>query len=611
MFNRGAYGLIALVDVRGARASSSAARRQRRNLRFSRTYEVSHASRVDEGELGPKDVVHLLDSYVIGQADAKREVSVALRERWRRLQLPDEKSVEITPKNILVSGPSGCGKTEIIRRVSKIMKAPFVKVDASTFTRRGVVGANVQDMIVDLYDRAEELCKESFARDTKDVVRRAAEDILAEAMVQEIYTCHAQSQVPQPKTPDVPPSSRQFIPVQGTGGPQPPLPSATQMLSALGGALKGSGTSLVFVQEQDKRGAGAEGHGAGQGDDASAANNIETLLGKPLAELVAMGDKLEGFVKGKVQELGKEHNRTKLSYDVLRKASAGEGENDDEVVITLSAETRGGMDRPLQMLLGGQTEHVPKTGTVREYLRWLEEDVAEALSQFRFSGHRCPVKDAVEKWGIVCIDEIDKVVGRKADGNDRWMNTDVQQELLTLIEGTKVDLDSVRTQKRGGAVLMRMSPNTDKQVIDTTHILFVCAGAFTLCKPHDMLIELLGRLPVRVSIHSLTEDNLHQILTNTKYPMVQQQSDLFSTEGVELKWEDDAVREIARIAWNLNNETENTGARVLSSILRAVLSELSFRASDLKGQTVTITRELVVERTQKLFPEKRLNTYVL
>ena len=172
---------------------------------------------------------------------------------------------------------------------------------------------------------------------------------------------------------------------------------------------------------------------------------------------------------------------------------ADEGEAEGEVVVSMTDGRNAG--QPLAMLLGGPVDPAPSTGSVKEYLRWLEEEVSDALSHFRFSGPHCPITELVEKWGIVCIDEIDKVVAKKSDGqSDKWMNTDVQQELLTLIEGTKVDIEAMRQQKRGGAVLKVGDTKSDKQIIDTTHILFVCAGAFTLCKPQVCFKGLSGTI---------------------------------------------------------------------------------------------------------------------
>ena len=284
-------------------------RRQRRNLQFQQTYQLNPFSNVEEEELTPQEVVALLNSYVIGQDAAKSEVAVALRERWRRLQLDHEKAVEITPKNMLVSGPSGCGKTEIIRRVSKIMKAPFVKVDASTFTRRGVVGANVQDMIVDLFDRAEDQSRELFTQETKEVARRAAIDILAtavEAHIFELETSNASSQTQKPASPSSPPT---FQP-DGTG-PAPPLPAAASRM--LAEVLKGTGASSMLLVHDTKDGQpgssiplNATKEEQGTNDKSDNWWELEALLGTSVAELTKLGEELGAFIRKRLEELEKE-----------------------------------------------------------------------------------------------------------------------------------------------------------------------------------------------------------------------------------------------------------------------------------------------------------------
>eukprot|EP01064_Diplonema_japonicum_P039504 TRINITY_DN9915_c0_g7_i1.p1 TRINITY_DN9915_c0_g7~~TRINITY_DN9915_c0_g7_i1.p1 ORF type:complete len:618 (+),score=122.83 TRINITY_DN9915_c0_g7_i1:77-1930(+) len=592
-----------------------------------------------EGELGPKEIVGILDNYVIGQPGAKKEVSVAIRERWRRLQLPDEKAVEITPKNILVSGPSGCGKTEIIRRVSKLLHAPFVKVDASTFTRRGVVGANVTDMVVDLYDSAEDQCKEFYSKSVKNIARSAAEDLIHHCLYKDLKDQIAKSkEESEPATPQQPQQQQQQT--ETIFHKLPPAGTSSSGPISLGGLERAIG-DLLKKQNGNKSDSSAihevvvynKYDGSSQETDNAKpdvkGNNFAELLEMSYTELGSLDDAvLQDMVRKLMVTLeGKTGPKTpRFHLPILKGNIHIEPTDASEEQVTISLAKSQEKSSLPQILLssgmgilgdvGGNPSEGAATdsGSVKDLLKWWEGRVLDALGSYRFSSGRSPVKELVEKWGIVCIDEIDKVVGKKGSsgGQDGWMNTDVQQELLTLIEGTKVNIESARSLKSGGGLsVLKMGGQQERLVIDTTHILFVCAGAFTLCKPKDMLVELLGRLPVRVTINSLTEEDLYQILTNTKYPMIQQQSDLFTTEGVTLCWDDDAVREIAKIAWNLNNETENTGARILNSILRAVLSDFSYHASDRKGESITVTKDHVRESTKKLFPPEKLETYVL
>eukprot|EP01063_Lacrimia_lanifica_P002157 TRINITY_DN11115_c1_g1_i1.p1 TRINITY_DN11115_c1_g1~~TRINITY_DN11115_c1_g1_i1.p1 ORF type:complete len:608 (+),score=293.42 TRINITY_DN11115_c1_g1_i1:67-1890(+) len=601
---------------------------QARCFSFKRVYQVGTVGAVDEAHLSPKEIVKIIDSYVIGQPEAKREVAVALRERWRRLQLSDDKAEEITPKNMLMSGPSGCGKTEIIRRVSKLLKAPFVKCDASTFTRRGVVGANVSDMIVDLYDAGRDNSKKEFRKQIKDVAKAAALDILVQCIYEDVLEVPSATAAEGDKVQEPQPAGPVGAPMFSSDQMQAIQQALTEKINKGGPAPD----AIIFSAEVDhglrKRGVRKPSTvvpantttSASASASPSDTTELEELLGKTRAELLAMGEgPAKEFLREKLAELAQVTEEPYiLSCNVMHQKLLVEPADNENVSLSTTEGKGNGVQFP-QMLFGamgqgGGGEDHPESGSIKEFLKWIEDKLMSLLTAHRFHPSRSPVKELVEKWGIVCIDEIDKVVGKKGGGGgqDRWMNTDVQQELLTLIEGTRVNIDAARDMKGGGGVMLKMAgEDVEQTVIDTSHILFVCAGAFTLSKPQDMLVELLGRLPVRVNIHSLTEDDLYKILTDTKYPMIAQQTDLFSTEGVELKWDDEAVRQIAKVAHTVNAETQNTGARVLASILRSVLSEYSYNADEYTGKTITVTKEHVEKTTKKMLPTKELNTYVL
>ncbi|KAJ9462308.1 ATP-dependent protease ATPase subunit HslU [Diplonema papillatum] len=580
---------------------------------FRKQYQLQPLMAVDESGLGPKQMLSELDTYVIGQLDAKREVSVAVRERWRRLQLPEEKAEEISPKNILVSGPSGCGKTEIIRRVSKLLHAPFVKVDASTFTRRGVVGANVTDMVVDLYDAAEDQSKAYFARMVQHIAREAAEDIVIDAIDRILRDVRARETEKLKRR-------QAGKPTDASATAQPPNGPVQQeqlknMISGLQDIIRDFGSNqgghqLVVMSDGGAAAAGADGK-----DDEHDGDADPPFL--PFLSMLSDQESAKDSLRAYILEEENEAKTTSANLHRFAKqimkhtVKVEQGDVEDAVVVALKKQSERSFPQMLFNAQGGD-DGASDVNTMKELLKQLEERVLDALQSFRFSSIRSPVKKLVEHWGIICIDEIDKVVGKKHEGGDRWMNTDVQQELLTLVEGTKVNIESARALKSGGQLSIKVGGQGQERIIvDTTHILFVCAGAFTLVKPRDMLVELLGRLPVRVQINSLGEDDLYKILTATKYPMVEQQSDLFSTEGVTLKWTDDAIRQVARVGYLLNIETENTGARVLNSVLRAVLSELSFDADEYNGQSIEITKEYVIERTKAMFPHANLSTFVL
>eukprot|EP01065_Artemidia_motanka_P029853 TRINITY_DN35917_c0_g1_i1.p1 TRINITY_DN35917_c0_g1~~TRINITY_DN35917_c0_g1_i1.p1 ORF type:complete len:643 (+),score=98.53 TRINITY_DN35917_c0_g1_i1:111-1931(+) len=564
--------------------------------------------------LQPQEIVESLDQYVIGQPSAKEAVAVALRERWRRLQLPEDKCEEVTPKNILIHGPSGCGKTEIIRRVSKLLGAPFVKVDASKFTRRGIVGASVTDMIVDLYDRAEEQCKTAFRQATKELSEKVAEDMLVEALVaaarKKAGTPAQQSDVSQKEKSRLEAKERKdrtmvahlhdkLRQIESGGLQARPMPSGLEVIM------------LDPSEQRDENSKEQRREGAAVADEFPFA----TIGGRPLADFVTLSDQeASNLMREHILYHRKQDSGPVMRVPALRKQVLVEpGHRKQHVVVALRDGQRGPRGFPAALFLGGEEDSgTNDLGRMSEVFDALTRKVADSLIGWQHEESRSPVKEQCEKWGIVCIDEIDKVVGKKSGGDSQgWMNADVQQELLTLVEGTKVDLEAARSQKMAGSPMMRLVSQQDKVVIDTTHILFVCAGAFTMVKPKDMLVELLGRLPIRIPIAPLSESDLMKILSEVKYPLVQQQVDLFATEGVALKWEDDAVREMARVAFEINDTQENTGARVLHSVVREVLADWSFKASSMKGQTVTVTQERVRDKTRKLRPASGVSRYTI
>eukprot|EP01062_Namystynia_karyoxenos_P033453 TRINITY_DN24626_c0_g1_i1.p1 TRINITY_DN24626_c0_g1~~TRINITY_DN24626_c0_g1_i1.p1 ORF type:complete len:478 (+),score=165.37 TRINITY_DN24626_c0_g1_i1:578-2011(+) len=465
-------------------------------------------------------------------------------------------------------------------------------------------------MIVDLYDRAEEQSKTVFRRAMQGLARKIAEDIVVacmHAMIKEHVRKSKAKRLPaparKPKSATDPASgSRWMAPLEAKLQEFPEGPMTLTMVGPRGGQ---------FTIEGGQPGEGGSKGDAKQPDpaeDSSAQEArefpLESVCGVGYAEVSRMPkEEAEKLLRQHMLNLEKDPNSPSFSFPELRQHVAAEaGSQKAHVAVSLRrhAHPRGMPPFMLPMFSHGEDEGGPEQASVADILQSLGKRACDALTSWQHDESRSPVRDQCERWGIVCIDEIDKVVGKKAGDNDRWMNTDVQQELLTLIEGTKVDLESARATKSGGASMMRMTHPQEKVVIDTTHILFVCAGAFVLCKPKDMLVELLGRLPIRIQISALSEQDMIRILRDTKYPLTKQQTDLFATEGVTLEWDDDAVREIARVACQINDAQENTGARVLHGIVRAVLAEWSFQAPSLRGQTLRVDREMVRQRTRAL-----------
>jgi len=436
--------------------------------------------------LKPSEIVEALNRHIVGQPDAKKSVAIAMRNRWRRRQLPEELRKEVTPRNVLLVGPTGCGKTEVARRMAMINDAPFLKVEATKFTEVGYHGRDVDQIIRDLMDVAMQLAKKQYTEVFKDQ---------AESMVEE-------------RILDI------------LAGPS--SENATRGRESFRDMFR---QGLLDDQEIEI-------------DVPSKQNQNEIDQSNP--QIVAMSDLMQ------------------------RIASGGKKQPTERKKLPIS-EARG-------MILEVELE------------RLLENvDLKKSAVQ------------AVEESGIVFIDEIDKICspreglsGRSADASAEG----VQRDLLPLIEGTTI--------------------NTKHGNVNTDYILFIASGAFHAVKVSDLLPELQGRLPIRVELAGLTEDDLYKILTEPVANLVQQQVGLIGAEGVELKFEDEAIREIARMAALLNKTVENIGARRLHTVLERIMETTSFEAAEMEaGSTVTVTKETVEERLKDVTMKADVSRYIL
>src|SRR5688572_5576227 len=436
------------------------------------------AGRMNES-LTPQAVVAALDAHIIGQHAAKRAVAVALRNRWRRQQLPDELRDEVTPKNILMIGPTGCGKTEISRRLAKLADAPFVKVEATKFTEVGYVGRDVEQIARDLVEEAVRLERER----RREAVRGAASEAAIE-----------------------------------------------RLLDALTGKDSSAATRESFRRMLD------DGHL----NDREVEIDVVETPNTPF-EIPGMG--------GQVGMLN-------LS-DLMGKAL-------------------------------GQQPRKRRKMKVREALEKLvEEESDKRLDPEDVS--RTALRDA-EANGIVFLDEIDKIAVSDVRGGS-VSREGVQRDLLPLIEGT--------------TVATKYGP------MKTDHVLFIASGAFHIAKPSDMLPELQGRLPIRVELKALTEEDFVAILSDTRANLVEQYKALIGTEKVTLEVTPDAIREVAKIAAQVNESVENIGARRLQTVMEKLLEDLSFEAEDRQGETVTVDAAYVRERLAGLAQDADLSRYVL
>jgi ATP-dependent HslUV protease ATP-binding subunit HslU len=432
-------------------------------------------------DLTPREIVSELDRFIIGQNDAKRAVAVALRNRWRRKQLADDIRDEVYPKNILMIGPTGVGKTEISRRLAKLARAPFIKVEATKFTEVGYVGRDVEQIIRDLVESAIIQTRELMREDVNAKARSAAED---------------------------------------------------RVVAAIAGEDAREGTRELFRKKLR----------AGELDD--------TVIELELADT---SNPMQGMeIPGQPGQVGMMN-----IGDIFGKA------------------------------FGGRT--VKKRMTVAESYETLISDEADKLLDDE-TVTRTAV-ESVEQNGIVFLDEIDKVCARAEARSGDVSREGVQRDLLPLIEGTTV--------------------STKHGTIKTDHILFIASGAFHIAKPSDLLPELQGRLPIRVELRALTEEDFVRILTETDNALTLQYSALMKTEEVTVTFTEDGIKALARIAAEVNQSVENIGARRLYTILERVFEELSFTAPDRSGDEVTVDLAFVDKHLGELAKSADLSRYVL
>ena len=433
-------------------------------------------------DFSPREIVSELDKHIVGQLDAKRAVAVALRNRWRRLQLPEALREEVLPKNILMIGPTGCGKTEIARRLAKLANAPFLKVEATKFTEVGYVGRDVEQIARDLMEVSLEMARERLRRDVKARAELAAED---------------------------------------------------RVIEALCGANASEETKLRFR------------HKLRDGE----LNDREIEI-----EVADQGGPLQFEVPG---QPGASVGMINIG-DMLGKA------------------------------FGGRTKKRKMT-VAQSYEALMKEESDKLLDQETVTRE---ARESVEQNGIVFIDEIDKITARSEfRGGGDVSREGVQRDLLPLIEGTTV--------------------NTKHGPVKTDHVLFICSGAFHLAKPSDMLPELQGRLPIRVSLASLSQEDFRRILTEPEASLVKQYKALLATEKVEIDFAPEAIDELARLSAEINETVENIGARRLHTVMEKLLEEISFTASDKPGHKISIDAAYVRERVGTLAKSGDLSRFVL
>ncbi len=441
-------------------------------------------------EMTPREIVHELDRHIIGQQDAKRAVAIALRNRWRRMQLEPALRQEVTPKNILMIGPTGVGKTEIARRLAKLANAPFIKVEATKFTEVGYVGKEVESIIRDLTDSAVKMVRELEVAKNRFRAEEAAEERILDVL----------------------------------------LPRAKNSWGEAEASDSDTHTRQIFRKKLRE----------GQLDD----KEIELDLAMPAMGVEIMAppgmEEMTQQLQSMFQNMGAD--RTKKRKLKIKDA-----------LKQLVEEEAGKLVNP-------------------------EELKAKAL-------------EAVEQNGIVFIDEIDKICKRGETSGPDVSREGVQRDLLPLIEGCTV--------------------NTKHGMVKTDHILFIASGAFQMAKPSDLVPELQGRLPIRVELQALSAADFERILTEPKASLTEQTRALLATEGVNLSFTKDGIERIAKAAWQVNEKTENIGARRLYTVMERLLEQVSFEASDHAGQQLVVDAAYVDTHLDALVQDEDLSRFIL
>ena len=464
-------------------------------------------------EKTPKQIVAELDKYIVGQFQAKKSVAIALRNRWRSKQLAEEMKDDVIPKNILMIGSTGVGKTEIARRIAKLVKAPFIKVEATKFTEVGYIGRDVESIIRDLVEKSIQMVKSNHLQKVED----EAKIIVSEKIVD----CFLNEQ-------------------EETENPLEMLFNNVEKKDSIE-EISTEEKEAIEKEKQNKRIELREKLANGELEQALVDVYVEDNKG-PMVGMIA-GAGLEEIGSNIQDMLGnllpKKQKKKKITVENARK-------------IFMQEESQKMID--------------------------MDNVINEGL-------------DLAQNNGIVFIDEIDKIAGRSNSSGPDVSREGVQRDILPIVEGTTV--------------------STKYGAVKTDHILFIAAGAFHISKPSELIPELQGRFPIRVELTNLTRDDFKQILTEPANSLIKQYKALLSTEGVKVTFKNDAIEELADMAYKVNEQMENIGARRLHTMLEKLLEDLAFEAPELSGNEVTVDRNYVREKLSHIVIDEDLSRFIL
>lgn len=507
-------------------------------------------------ELTPKQIVEKLDSYIIGQDKAKRAVAVALRNRVRRLKLPEDIRDEVAPKNILMIGSTGCGKTEIARRLAKLCGAPFLKVEATKYTEVGYVGRDVESMVRDLmavgYNDVKAEMEESLKEKSVSIVEEKLLDLLLPGTGKKKSKKDEKNNNSDQKTP-------------------------------LGFLTQTSGTEITIDLNKVAQEMESEIHKLAEN---TANENIQNNQTEEAKDENAQNDK-DNHTREKFRQMLREGKLEEREVDMMVRRQS-QMPNMEIIAGGSIDDLQNSMQGILNMMNGGGREK-KRSVTIKEARKILTAEVLDSMVDHDKVADEA--KRRVEQSGIIFIDEIDKIAVHGESHGQDVSREGVQRDILPIVEGSNV--------------------NTKFGVVDTTHILFIAAGAFSVAAPSDLIPELQGRFPLRVELDSLHKEDFKRILKEPKNSLIMQYTALLETEGVKLEFAEDALDRISFVAEDVNSKSENIGARRLHTIMEKVLSDINFDADEHKGETIVIDSAYVDSKLGDIVQNEDLSRYIL